>query len=67
MENTIVGVDLAKNVIQVCVFTNKKVRSNIEMTPYELTDWLANSKPVTIVFEVCGTSTLSANRSMLLN
>jgi hypothetical protein len=33
MKNTIVGVDLAKNAIQVCVFTNKKVRSNTEMTP----------------------------------
>ena len=30
------GVDLAKNVIQVCVFFNIKVRSNIEMTPSEL-------------------------------
>ena len=31
MKNTIVGVDLAKDVIQVCIYTNKKVRSNIEM------------------------------------
>lgn len=66
MENTIVGVDLAKNVIQVCVFTNKKVRSNIEMTPYELTDWLANSKPVTIVFEACGTSNYWKQKAMSL-
>lgn len=29
MENTIVGVGLAKDVIQGCVFTNKKVRSNV--------------------------------------
>jgi hypothetical protein len=28
MKNTIVGVDLAKNIIQVCVYTNKKVHSN---------------------------------------
>lgn len=56
MENTIAGVDLAKDVIQVCVFTNKKVRSNTEMTPSEFIDFLANSKALTIVFEACGTS-----------
>jgi transposase len=56
MKKTIVGVDLAKNVIQVCVFTDKKVRSNTEMTPIEFTEWLANSNSVTIVFEACGTS-----------
>lgn len=56
MKDTIVGVDLAKNVIQVCVFTNSKVRSNTEMTPNEFIDWLANSVPVTIVFEACGMS-----------
>lgn len=56
MENTIVGVDLAKDVIQVCVFTNKSVHSNIEMTPSEFTAWLANAKPMTVVFEACGTS-----------
>ena len=56
MKGTIVGVDLAKNVIQVCVFTNNKVHSNTEMTPNEFIDWLANLAPVTIVFEACGTS-----------
>lgn len=56
MENTIVGVDLAKNVIQVCVFTNKKVLSNTEMTPSEFIGFLANSQALTIVFEACGTS-----------
>lgn len=56
MNNTIVGVDLAKKVIQVCVFTNKRVHSNTEMTPKEFTCWLVNSKPVTVVFEACGTS-----------
>lgn len=35
MNNTIVGVDLAKYLIQVCVFTNNKVHSNTEMTPPE--------------------------------
>lgn len=56
MENTIVGVDLAKDVIQVCVLTNKKVRSNTEMTPFDFIAFLANSKSLTIIFEACGTS-----------
>lgn len=56
MRNTIVGVDLAKNVIQVCVYRNKKVQSNTEMTPDEFLAWLFKSTPVTIVFEACGTS-----------
>ena len=56
MKNTIVGVDLAKRVIQVCVYTNKKVRSNTEMTLSQFTHWLANSKPITVIFEACGTS-----------
>ena len=38
MNDTIVGVDLAKNVIQVCFFMNKKVLNNKEMTPSEFTD-----------------------------
>lgn len=51
-----VGVDLAKDVIQVCTYTSKKVQSNIEMTPNEFLCWLINSKPATIIFEACGTS-----------
>ena len=30
MNNTIVGADLAKEIIQVCIYTNKKVHSNKE-------------------------------------
>ena len=56
MNKTIVGVDLAKKVIQVCIYTNRKVHSNTEMTPKEFTCWLVNSRPATIVFEACGTS-----------
>ena len=56
MKNTIVGVDLAKDVIPVCIYTNKKVRSNIEMTPPEFIEFLANYTSLTIVFEACGTS-----------
>ena len=56
MNDTIAGVDLAKDVIQVCVYSNQKVRSNTEMTPPNFIEWLANNKPMRIVFEACGTS-----------
>ena len=56
MHNTKVGVDLAEKVIQVCVFRKKSVNSNKEMSPETFMDWLANSKPMTVVFEACGTS-----------
>jgi len=56
MYRTRVGVDLAKEVIQVCIYRNKKVQSNIEMTPNEFLCWLINNKPSTIIFEACGTS-----------
>ncbi|MCK4841083.1 MAG: IS110 family transposase [Methylococcales bacterium] len=56
MKNTIIGVDLAKEVIQVCIYTNKKVHSNKEMTHDEFLAWLFKIKPTKIVFEACGTS-----------
>lgn len=56
MNKTIVGVDLAKNVIQVCLYRNKKVPSYTEMTLDEFIPWLVTSKAVLIVFEACGMS-----------
>lgn len=56
MYRTRVGVDLAKKVIQVCIVKNKRVLSNVEMTPDEFRCWLANTKPVTVIFEACSTS-----------
>lgn len=56
MNNTRIGVDLAKDVIQVCVYKYNKVLSNTEMTPRDFSLWLINLKPVTIIFEACGTS-----------
>jgi transposase len=56
MNNTRVGVDLAKDVIQVCIYANNKVRSNKEMTQQEFSLWLINIKPGIIIFEACGTS-----------
>jgi transposase len=56
MYRTRVGVDLAKEVIQVCIYRNKKVQSNIEMKPDEFLCWLIKNKPATIIFEACSTS-----------
>jgi len=56
MNNTIVGVDLAKNVIQVCIVKNNEVVSNEEVIPEQFMLWLINTKPVTIIFEACGMS-----------
>ncbi len=65
MKNTIVGVDLAKKVIQVCKTINRTVRSNEEMTPDEFILFLANSKPMTVVFEACGTSSYWKQQALL--
>ena len=56
MHRTKVGVDLAKNIIQVCTLHGKKVTSNVEMSTDEFSLWLAQSKPVTVAFEACSTS-----------
>ena len=56
MYRTKVGVDLAKNIIQVCTLHGKKVTSNVEMSTDEFSRWLAKSKPVTVAFEACSTS-----------
>lgn len=56
MKNTIVGVDLAKSVIQVCIVKKNKVISNEELTPQQFMCFLLNSKQVTIVFEACSMS-----------
>ena len=37
MHNTITGVDLAKEEIQVCVTKRNKVQSNVDMTPEQFT------------------------------
>ena len=56
MYNTLIGVDFAKDIIQVCVYANKTVQSNIEMTHHEFLQWLFNTSETTVVFETCGTS-----------
>lgn len=64
MYRTRVGVDLVKEVIQVCIYRNKKVQSNIEMTPAEFLCWLVNQKTLTIIFEACGTSNYWRQKSI---
>ena len=56
MNNTTVGVDLAKDVIQICVFSQQKIISNTEMNVNDFALWLVKTKPIRIVFEACGTS-----------
>lgn len=56
MNNTITGVDLAKDEIQVCTCKRNKVQSNRDMTPTDFSSWLATSTPTMIVFEACSTS-----------
>lgn len=56
MNNTIVGVDLAKDVIQICIIEENEVISNEEVTTVQFMLWLINRKPITIIFEACAMS-----------
>jgi len=56
MKKTIVGVDLAKKVIQVCVVQGNQIVSNDEISHQQFSSWLAMAKPAVIVFESCATS-----------
>lgn len=66
MRKNIIGVDLAKRVIQVCVYKNSKIHSNTEMTPMEFTNFLATTEPSTLIFESCSTSNYWKQRSKSL-
>lgn len=63
--STTVGVDLAKEVIQVCITKQGKVILNTEMTPQEFRCFLAKAKACVIVFEACGTSNYWKQVSLL--
>ncbi len=56
METNIVGVDLAKNVIQVCIVKNNKTVVNKELSSEHFMNWLQTTKATTLVFEACATS-----------
>jgi transposase len=64
MKNTIAGVDLAKDIIQVCICKNNKVHSNTEMPHREFLTWLFKSKSMSIIFEACGTSNYWKQRAI---
>lgn len=56
MNNTIIGVDLAKHVLQICVVKTNKVISNKEINVNEFSAWLAKIDSTIIIFESCATS-----------
>jgi transposase len=56
MKHTIIGVDLAKHVIQICIVKNNKMISNKEIQARDFTHWLAKASKAIIVFEACATS-----------
>ena len=51
-----VGVDLAKDVIQVCEYRNSKVIMNQAMNHSKFAEWLTLKSPCLIIFETCSTS-----------
>jgi len=51
----VIGIDLAKNILQVCVITKDgELLSNKAMKPVKLTEFLAKSKPAIVAMEGCG-------------
>ncbi len=56
MKKTIIGVDLAKKVIQVCIVKGSEIVSNNEIPSELFASWLALAKPAIIVFESCAMS-----------
>jgi len=57
MKETItLGVDLAKNVIQVSELKNNRVTKNRQLSPNKFKELLATQRPCRIIFEACGGS-----------
>ena len=55
MNNTTVGVDLAKMSYKY-TYSLKKIISNTEMNVNGFALWLVKTKPIRVVFEACGIS-----------
>lgn len=55
-QSTTVGVDLAKDVIQVCQVIEGAVIFNNAMSPQQFSSWLGQQAPSRVVFESCSTS-----------
>lgn len=64
MKHSIIGVDLVKDVIQICEVRGGKVISNKELSASDFGSWLATTKKVTIVFESCATSNYWKQRAI---
>lgn len=64
MNHTTVGVDLAKETIQVCQVAANKVLMNRDMAPKQFTRWLATHKPARVIFEACATSNYWQQRAL---
>lgn len=64
MYHTKVGVDLAKEVIQVCELKGNRVVSNTELSRRDFVDYLANRTQSTIVFEACSMSNYWKQRAL---
>jgi len=56
MKNTIAGVDLAKNVIEVFICIKNKMHSNTWIARHGFLTWLFKSKSMIIMFAESGTS-----------
>lgn len=57
MKITVIGLDLAKNVIQVCVLSEHgKVVRNAKLAPKKVSELLANTPPTLVAMEACGSA-----------
>ena len=53
--SNVIGIDLAKNVIQVCIITKHgEIQSNKGIKPSKLIELLAKSQPAIVAMEGCG-------------
>jgi len=54
-DSNVIGIDLAKNVIQICIITKHgEIQSNKAVKPAKLKELLAKSKPAIVAMEGCG-------------
>lgn len=55
-KSTVIGIDLAKNVIQVCIISKHgEVLSNKAMSPTKLKEFFTNTSPSIVAFEGAST------------
>jgi transposase len=57
MKITVIGLDLAKNVFQVCMLNEHgKIKKNAKVTPLQAAELLANTPPTLVAMEACGSA-----------